>query len=159
MTCGYIGQSRNARGVSRACLSLFALSRLIASPTNHSDGQTLSGECLKSRCHPEYMYRLDRYTAGIRRHGFIPEPECSVGNSVVCVRRSERPSAQTRLGQYLSRAPPFSANIYRIVCALFDSANSCSHSSFCFPRLRSNFPLFKSPQPPLCPATSLVNLS
>ena len=45
--CGYIGQLRNARRVPRECLSHSALSRLIASPTNHSDGQILSGDCLK----------------------------------------------------------------------------------------------------------------
>ena len=91
-------------------------------------------------------------------HTFIQEPECLVRRCVICVRRSESPSAQTRLGQCPSRAPPFSANTYRITCGLFDSANIYSHLRFCIPRLRSNSPLSKSPQPPLRPATSRQSL-
>ena len=72
---------------------------------------------------------------------------------VVKVLQRKRVMANTR------HAPPFSAHVYRIACALFDSANNYSHLRFWIPRLRSNFPLFKSPQPPLRLATSLVNLS
>ena len=158
ISCGDIGQSRNACGVSHKHLSHSALSRLITSPTNYTDGQTLGGEFPQRRCHSGYSYRPNRCTAGVHHHTFIREPECLVGRCVICVRRSERPSAQTRLGQYPSRAPPFSANIYRITCGLFDSANSYSHLRSCIPRLRSNFPLSRSPQPPLHPATSRQSL-
>ena len=62
--CGDIGQSRNACGVSHKRLSHSALSRLITSPTNCTDGQTFSGEYPQRRCHSGYSYRPNRCNAG-----------------------------------------------------------------------------------------------